>query len=610
MTPKPPSTVFKWVGVAIVVAIPTYLALTGHAGPEVRSHTVMGPVFQFLGKEQFALLFLVVTGGYLLGKVQFGGVGLGTTGATLILALEMSVWALAGEGIKFEITGFASTIFFNLFMFAIGMKVGPQFVSGIKGHGIKFVIIAVLIPVISFVLTLVLKSALSFQPGFAPGIMAGGNTATPGLGAAQTAYTSEGAAQFGDKTQEVLGNLSTSFAFSYAITIVAFVLLMKVLPRLFRQDAPAAARRYLDQTIGGSAPLPGEPTAFKVGTLPVATRSYALEKERFVGQPLRDLRAQIPMVAVERVGRDEQVLAPEDDLVLRKGDQVALFATVPRLLAAQSEVGPEIDAPELRETARETVELVVSTPELVGHKLGDLAKGIGHGVYVNAMFRSGVSIPFGPDLETEKGDVIRVTAGGDRIAQFERRGYRLVRPSTVTDMVTIGIGLAAGSLIGAITIPAGPISFALGSSVGLLVVGIALSAIRTRNPAFGGPFPEAARKLLEDMGLSVFIAILGLTSGTGVMAAITSGSVLPIAVSALIVGLLPPVLAWMFGLYVLRMNSALLLGAVAGGTASAAGLNAAQEAAESTVPAIAYPVAFSVGNILLTLLSYLLAVMD
>jgi putative transport protein len=142
------------------------------------------------------------------------------------------------------------------------------------------------------------------------------------------------------------------------------------------------------------------------------------------------------------------------------------------------------------------------------------------------------------------------------------------------------------------------------------VVGIGLGAIRTRNPGFGGPFPEAARKLLEDLGLSVFIAILGLTSGTGVVQAISSGSVLPIAVSGLIVGLAPPIVAWVFGLYVLKMNSALLLGAVAGGTASAAGLNAAQESAQSTVPAIAYPVAFAVGNILLTVLSYVLAVMD
>ena len=105
------------------------------------------------------------------------------------------------------------------------------------------------------------------------------------------------------------------------------------------------------------------------------------------------------------------------------------------------------------------------------------------------------------------------------------------------------------------------------------------------------------------------MAILGLTSGVGVVQAIRGGGVLPIVVSALIVGLVPPLMAWLVGLYVLRMNSALLLGAVAGGSASAAGLNASQEASSSTVPAIAYPVAFAIGNILLTLLAYVMALM-
>jgi putative transport protein len=108
----------------------------------------------------------------------------------------------------------------------------------------------------------------------------------------------------------------------------------------------------------------------------------------------------------------------------------------------------------------------------------------------------------------------------------------------------------------------------------------------------------------------VFVAILGLTSGAGVVQAVLSGGVLTIVWGALLVGLVPPLVAWIVGLYVLKMNSALLLGAVAGGSASAAGLNAGQEASASTVPAIAYPVAFAVGNILLTLFAYVLALLD
>jgi putative transport protein len=300
----------------------------------------------------------------------------------------------------------------------------------------------------------------------------------------------------------------------------------------------------------------------------------------------------------------------KDELTLRGGDHVALFGTVHRLVELEPDVGPEIDDPDLRETARQTVDLVLSKEAACNKKLGDLARGIGHGVYLNAMFRSGESIPFGPELLTEKGDVLRVTANPQRVEHLRKNAGAVVRPSLASDMVTIGIGLTLGALLGAFHIPAGPIKITLGPAVGLLIVGITLGALRTRHPELGGPFPESARKLLEDLGLSVFVAILGLTSGVGVVDAISSGGVVGIVISALIVGLIPPLVAWVIGLYVLKMNPSLLLGAVAGGTASAAGLNAAQEATESTVPAIAYPVAFAVGNILLTLLCYVLALIE
>jgi putative transport protein len=611
-TPRPRSKssilTAKLVAIGILVGIPVFVALTGSTVPPEHPNSVMGRLFVFLGTQQFALLFLLVTGGYLLGKLQFGGVGLGSTGATLILSLEVSVWALADQGITFEIASFASTMFFNMFMFAVGMKVGPQFIAGMRRNGIKFVVIAVVIPVTSLALALAFRSAVGLAPGMAPGILSGANTATPGLGAAQTAYTS--GATSAEEIQVTLGNLSTSFAFSYSITIVLFVLMMKILPRVFHRDAAAEARRYVEAEMGGSAPLPGEANAFLVGTLPVATRSYALEGHEFVGRALGELKRALPLIAVERILRAGRMLALSNDLTLRRGDTVALFGTVPRLVDAAPRFGPEVDAPELRETKRQTVDLVVNKPAALGKTLGELAQDVGHGVYLNAMFRGGESVPFGIDTVAEKGDVLRVTAGQERIARLEQEAGTVVRPSLSTDIVTLGLGLAAGALLGAISVPTGPIKLTLGPSVGLLIVGIALSAFRTRHPELGGPFPEPARKLLEDLGLGVFVAILGLTSGAGVIQAIMTGGVLTIVVGALVVGLIPPLLAWVIGLYLLRINSALLLGAVAGGSASAAGLNASQEAAASTVPAIAYPVAFAVGNILLTLFSYTLALLD
>src|SRR4029079_7999094 len=166
------------VTLALLVVLPILDAYVPQA------HAVVGRCFRFLGHETFVMLFLVVTAGYLLGRLQFRGIGLGTTGATLLVALEMSVWALAGEGIEFEVSAFASTIFFNVFMFAVGMKVGPQFVSGLKRNAGKFIFMAILIPSTSFLLMLAFKQLFTMEAGLSPGIFSGANTATPGLGAA------------------------------------------------------------------------------------------------------------------------------------------------------------------------------------------------------------------------------------------------------------------------------------------------------------------------------------------------------------------------------------------------------------------------------------------
>lgn len=571
---------------------------------------IVGGAFGFLGKQEFVLLFLVVTAGYLLGKIEIRGVGLGTAGSTLLVALEVSVLALAGEGLHFEMSEFASTIFFNMFMFAIGMKVGPQFVSGLRRDVGKYVFTAIFIPVASFLLMLVWKRLVHLEPGAVPGLFSGANTATPGLGAAQSAYANDEVALHQVSKEDALANLSTAFAFSYCLTMVLFILMLKVLPRLFGRDARAEARHYLESATGSGAPLPGEAEGFLVGTLPVATRAYAIEERRFCGRPVAELRQAYPMVAIERILRTGKTLTPVNDLKLQAGDIVALFGTVSRLVALGPEVGHEVDAPELLEKDRQTVDLVVTNPVIAGRTLVDLAKDVGHGVYLSAMFRGGQSLPFGPQTEVLRGDVLRLSGSRARIERLEREAGRVVRPSFRTDMVTLGIGLTLGAGLGALTVPVGSAKLALSSSVGLLLVGILLSSLRTRNPALGGPFPEPARQLLEDLGLSVFVAILGLNAGSGVMHALESGSVVPIVWGSLLIGVLPPLAAWVIGLYVLKMNVAVLLGAVAGGSCNAAGMRAGQETTDSTVPAFSYPVAFAISNVLFTLLTYAAALLE
>ena len=536
--------------------------------------------------------------------MKIKGIGLGATASSLVLALGISLLG-ASLGVKIGVPPIASTIFFNLFMFSVGMKVGPQFLSGLYRAAGQFIFFGLFIPFACAGLMLAMRALYDLEPGLLPGILAGSTTASPGLGAAEAAYD----AAAGGAKAEALGNLSTAFAFSYCISMISFILMMK-LPDLLGRDTSAAARALEEQMrSSSSAALPGTADEFLGGPLPVSRRAYQLEKPRLVGHRLGELRRSYPLIAIERVRRGGQLFDPADEIVLQPHDTLALYGRVPLLLRAADAIGPEVDQPELREIGSETADVIASTPTGINRTLQDLAGDLGHGLFLNAMFRGGVEVPKGPDVVVRRGDVLRVTGAKWRIKAIEQHLGRVVRPSVATDLVTLALGLALGSALGAVTIPLGPIKLAVGSAVGLLLVGILLSILRTRHPALGGPFPEPARQLLEDLGLNIFIVVMGLNAGAGVVKAIAGGALAPIIIGSLVVGLVPAVIAWAIGAFVFKMNDALLLGAIAGGRCNSAGMRAAQEASRSTIPAISYPVTFAISNVVLTVLSYVFALL-
>ncbi|HEY8945282.1 MAG TPA: TrkA C-terminal domain-containing protein, partial [Polyangiaceae bacterium] len=455
-------------------------------------------VLSFLARQPFILLFLVMAAGYALAKLKIAGISLGATAGTLIVGLGLSLLASAVYGIAFSLPEFASTLFFNLFMFSVGMKVGPQFLVGLHRSARSLIVLALTVPALATVLTLLLRWVAELPPGMTAGIFAGANTATPGLGAAKAAFGS-GAVELpsGVTVEEAIGNLSTAFAFSYTVGMVLFVVGLKVLPRVFGRDAIREGRD-LERSLGqGSAPLPGSAGALFPGALPVERRVFRLEQPDVVGRSLGELRHARPRLSIEYVTHDGHCEAGRDDIVLQSGDQLAVFGRVEELLTAAPRLGPEIVDPKLPRLNLQTADVVQRNPEIVGRKLGDLAAELGYGLFLNAFFRAGEAIPFGPDLVIARGDVLRVTGSPERIANLERHIGPVVRPSMGTDVLTLALGLCAGALLGAIVFPVGQIRISLGS-VALLLVGVLLSTLRTRNPAIGGPYPEPARQLLED----------------------------------------------------------------------------------------------------------------
>jgi putative transport protein len=174
------------------------------------------------------------------------------------------------------------------------------------------------------------------------------------------------------------------------------------------------------------------------------------------------------------------------------------------------------------------------------------------------------------------------------------------RPTAVTDLVMVGVGCVLGTLAGMIVIPIGGIPLTLGTGGGVLVAGLVFGWLRSLHPTFG-QIPDGGQWILNDLGLSLFVACVGLASGKAAIQALeTTG--MSIFIAGIVLALVPIVAGALFGKYVLRMNPVLLLGALTGARVIPQAMTALEEDAESTTPALAFAAPFAFANVFLTIM--------
>ncbi|HFD40936.1 MAG TPA: transporter [Anaerolineae bacterium] len=561
-----------------------------------------------LGDHPFLFIMISLALGYPLGRVRFVGITLGTVAGSLLVGLVLSNIAFLGFGLRYQMPGLMSTFALMLFMYAIGLRVGPQFFSGLARNGVGLIVMSVIAALSGWLIAVVGAKLAGLAPGFIPGILGGSFTVTAALGVAQTALTSGAyTPPQGMSTETVLGNMSAGYAVSYLLSQIFTILLIKYLPRLFGRD-PVAAGREAEEAYGagrGAAPLPGTDEAFVLGYSPMDIRAYRLEYEPWIGRKPSELfeKEWVPILRIIRAG---EVLDLEEDPPLERGDIITVRADVSEHIADGRQVGPEVADDRARQVEIEAAEVVVGNKSYAGRTIDELGREFGYGLYLHALFREGESMPVLPDVKVEVGDVLRLSGPAqviDYVAQ--ELGSRPVRATTATEVASMAIAIAVGYAIGLITINIGGIPFSLGAAAGVMLAGILVATLRARNPLFGGPVNEGARSLLQDFGLSVFVAVLGANVGPSIIDAFQGPTVIWIVVIGLAAALLPAVFAWLYGFYVLKMNTAVLIGAVAGARVHTVSLRAAQEETQSITPAIGFPVPYALSTVLILIGGYL-----
>ncbi|MEP3440985.1 MAG: transporter [Sulfitobacter sp.] len=565
--------------------------------------------FQLLDNQPIAYVLLALALGTLIGSFSFKTISLGSTAGTLLVGVVLSMIAEAAYGITYSIPGILSSFMLLLFMYALGLKVGPQFFSGLRKGGLAFVGIGLIVWSLNWVICYFGAKLMGLAPGYATGLISGSYTITAVLGVGQGAMASGAyVPPEGMTVEEVGANMAAAYAISYVLSTVGIILLIRYLPRIFGYDAEADAKQAEAEYTGGAIhPVPGAPGALTMGPSPYDLRAFNVTHDRFLGRSISQLAADFPHVPILRVVRDQQIVDLASDPVIVAGDIVTVRSNVHDLIFDERElIGPESDNLLARNVPLEVADVHIGSHAVSGKTIAELQSHGTGGVEVQALFRAGKELPLGPDSDVYFGDVLRLTGPDAALkAAAKQLGGRAILPTMKSDLLYLALAMLVGYLVGIITVTISGIPFAFGTSAGVIMAGVGVSYFRSRNPDFGGPVHEGARSFLQDFGLNAFVAVLSANVGPKVISALGGDTIIWLALIGTAGALIPPLVAFWIGVKVFGLNSVISDGATTGGRNSTPGLNAIMEESKSSVAAVPYPVSYALTTVLALIGGYL-----
>jgi putative transport protein len=555
-------------------------------------------------------IFLSLGIGYWIGGKSYKGFSLGAVTATLLVAIAI------GQ-LHITVSPNVKSVFFLIFLFAVGYGVGPQFVRGLAKDGLPQALFAVVQAVLSLGAAILVAKIAGYDLGSAAGLFAGSQTISASMGLASDAINRLSLPA--DQTRELLNAMPTAYAVSYIFgTVGSAVILATLGPRLLRIDLVAACKEY-EATLGGTKELGGAGQAW---------HRYELRAFRILadapacGRTVSEVEAQQQntRLFIERIRRGGTISEATLDMTLQADDVVAIAGPRDQLVSVLGGGAPnggdgddsavavrrarvvEVDDPELLAVPAEGVDVYVTSKAVDGKTLQELATmPLARGVFLRRIKRgpTETQIPILPSTKLHRGDTITIVGRTqDTTAAAKSLGV-LDRATNITDVAFVTLAITAGALVGAIVINVAGIPITLSTAGGALIAGLVFGWLRAIHPTFGR-IPEPTVWFMNSVGLNVFIAVIGLTAGPGFISGLQN-----LGIGLFLWGIVATSLPLIFGMliarYVFHFHPAILLGVCAGSRTTTAALGMICDAAKSQIPGLGYTVTYAVGNTLLTI---------
>src|SRR6478752_3262431 len=537
-------------------------------------------------------VFLSLALGYYFGSFTYKGLGLGAVTATLIAAV------IIGQ-LGITVSGPLKPTFFLMFLFAIGYGVGPQFVRGISQDGIPQALFAAVVCLFCLGAAYIGAKLAGYDVGSAAGLYAGSTTISASMGLATDAINRLGLPA--EETKTLLNAMPVAYAVTYIFgTIGSAIILAMVGPALLGIDLEAACKRYEEQH-GGKKELGGPGTAwYRFGLRAFRVR----EGGQIMSKTVQQAEALLPgeRVFLERIRRGGKIMEATADTVIQAGDIVAVAGRSDVLVNLIGAAAEEVDDRELLAVPIEGVDVYVTSKAVDGMTLAELAKSQGaRGVFLRKITRGATAtdIPIFADTKLHRGDIVNLVGRTQDIAAATKMLGRPDRATDVADVAFIGAAIAIGALLGAFVYRVGSVPLTLSTSGGALASGLFFGWLRSVHPTFGR-IPSSTVWFMNSVGLNIFIAVVGISSGPGFVAGLQQLG-FSLFLWGVVVTTVPLILAMYVGKYLFKFDDAILLGACSGARITTASLGMVNDRAKSQIPGLGYTVTYAVGNTLLTI---------
>ena len=558
-------------------------------------------------------IFLALALGFVIGPIKLGKFSLGNVTGVLLMGV------LIGQ-LEITISSDVKSVFFLMFLFAVGYGVGPQFFRGLKSDGLPQVLFACLVCVSVLISAFVAAKLAGYNAGQAAGLLSGAATISAVLGVASDSINNLGLPP--GEAKKMIDAMPVAYAVTYLFgTAGSAWFLASMGPKLLRVDLAKECKEY-EAKMGGGL---GEEESLT--TYPrIALRAYSIASvSKYVGKTISDLEKGLApsrdfvekgrgpaRVFIENIRTAGRILDPDPRMVIQSGDVMAVAAAREVLLRNEADLGPEVDDRELLEFPAEILDVVITNKNLAGKTLQQIAESQqanqnGRGVFLRKLIRGGQDMPWTPGTTVDRGDVLQIL-GAKRDLERAVKGLGYVdRPTEKTDVVFMGLGIAIGAVIGAASLAIGGIPLSLSTSGGALIAGLVCGWLRSVHPMFGR-IPAPALWAFNNMGLTIFIAVVGITTGPSFVQGLREAG-LSLFLWGIFVSVMPFVIGLFAGKYLFKMHPGILLGACAGARTTTAALGAIQDEAKSKVPALGYTITYAVGNTLLIIWGIVIVLM-